>query len=483
MKRFIVCAVAFLLLLGTVLCCASCSNPQEGNESTGPVNGTTDQTTSGLPFGKENYDKEFKILYYTAAMYRDFYFDDVTEAGDLIEQALFDRRMYVEDYLGVEVIGVAESNKEDSIATVLSRDNLAGMDNYQLALTHGYIGLGTMLSQGSVIDLYDLEYVSFNEDYYNINAINNLSIGGKVYFGSSDFNIADVCAVFFNKTMYDAQDFDETPYDLVRDGKWTLENFKILCSNVQENLGDPVWDKNDKYGLGVRADWEFIPLVDACNVEWLIGGSNKSLNMGPNNERYQAVYDWCEEVADAGWSYMYNYGDDDNKVTIADGRFLFTMEAVKNAYKYLASEVKFGVLPYPKFDEAQTEYYSLDASGFFCVPTTAQNQEMVGKVIECLSYYSADTIHLAYYERLLGTRVAEAPDDAEMLANYVFGNITSNAAFNYSAKANQPLGILVYTIPKMLRAKLNGTTIDTIATNWASYKVAAQGVIDSTINQ
>ena len=211
MKRILVCAVAFLLLLGTVLCCASCSGSQGGNEATGPANGNTNQETNGLPFGKENYDKEFKILYYTSAMYRDFYFDDVTEAGDLIEQALFDRRMYVEDYLGVEVIGHAESSKEDSISTVLSRDNLAGMDTYQLALTHSYVGLGTMLSQGSVIDMYDLEYVSFNEDYYNINAINNLSVGGKVYFGSSDFIISDVCAVFFNKTMYDAQDFDETP--------------------------------------------------------------------------------------------------------------------------------------------------------------------------------------------------------------------------------------------------------------------------------
>ena len=53
---------------------------------------------------------------------------------------------------------------------------------------------------------------------------------------------------------------------------------------------------------------------------------------------------------------------------------------------------------------------------------------------------------------------------------------------NYTG-GNMPLGILVYTIPKMLRAKLNGDTINTIATNWASNRIAAQAVIDSTINR
>ena len=107
---------------------------------------------------------------------------------------------------------------------------------------------------------------------------------------------------------------------------------------------------------------------------------------------------------------------------------------------------------------------------------------MVGKVLECLSAYSADTVNVAYYERLLGSRVADAPDDAEMLDKYIFGTITLNPAFNYCEKANMPLGILVYTIPKMLRAKLNGTAIDTIATNWAAYRGPAQQVVDNTIN-
>ncbi len=474
--------IAMLLLLCMTACVFACTKDDPQEITTPDI--TLDETKPGLLFGQEDFDKDMTVLYYNSEIYNNFYFDEVTEAGDVIKSALVERRFLVEEYLGVDVSGKSEG-AEASIATALQRDQLAGLDQYQAALTHSYIGLGNLLSQGSVMDLYDLEDISFDEDYWNLDAIESLEIGGKAYFGSSDYNIADVQTVFYNKGLYEQVGLQENPYDLVREGKWTLETFMELCAvdGATKDNGDKEWTKEDSYGLGVRADWEFIPLVTACEIEWLTGSGYRTLNMGPGNQKYQDLYEIVEELADAEWSYMYNWGDNDNKVTIADGRFLFTMEPVKYAYKYLTTEVKFGILPYPKFNEEQKDYHSLDASGVLCVPVTVKDKEMVGKTLECLAYFSADTVNVAYYERLLGTRVANAPDDAEMLDTYIFGKIAMEPVYNFSEKANMPLGILVYTIPKMLRAKLNGTTIETIATNWAANRVAAQQVIDNTINR
>ncbi len=479
-KKILAQTISVLLLLAMTLCLFAC----KGDEAVDSGSTSVDTKVDGieLAFDKENYGKDLTVLYFTSSIYKNFFFDDVTEAGDVIKAAIVERRAMVQDYLGVNVVGIAEGSAENSIVTALSRDILSGIDQYQVALTHSYIGLGNLVTQEYIIDLYDLEDISFDDEYWNMDAIEALEIGGKAYFGSSDYMIADVQTIFFNKDMYAEFQIADDPYELVRNGEWTLERFMQLCSNVAVNEGDPKWDKEDTYGLGVRADWEFLPLVDACEVEWLTGSGYRTLNMGPNNERYQNLYEKIEEMADAEWSYMYNFGDNENKVTIADGRFLFTMEPVKYANTYLASGVKFGMLPYPKYDTDQTEYHTLDAGGMMCVPTTAQDTDMVGKVLECLSAYSADTVNVAYYERLLGSRVADAPDDAEMLDKYIFGTITLNPAFNYCEKANMPLGILVYTIPKMLRAKLNGTAIDTIATNWAAYRGPAQQVVDNTIN-
>ena len=480
MKNILTRVLAMLLLLGMVACLFACKNEEPAPQETLE---TADSDEIKLPFKKENYQKELTMLYYTSTLYRDYHFEDVTEAGDVMKQSLTDRRLMVEDYLGVYVVGKAESSSEISVFNAVQRDALAGIDQYQVALTHCYLGVTGLVTSNLIRDLYELPDISFNEDYWRMDAIEALEVAGCAYFGSSDFLISDVVAILYNKEMYTDYEITEDPYDLVRDGKWTMEKLMQFSSLVAENNGDDAWTKEDTYGFAARADYEFLSFIDACDVEWLTGSANKTLNMGPNNERYQAVYDKIEELADADWSYLYNFGDNENKVTISDGRFLFSMEPLRHARNHLDSEVKFGVLPVPKFNEEQDDYKSCDFGGMFCVPNAAKDIEMIGKTLECLSAYSADTVNVAYYERLLGRRVAEAADDAEMLDTYIFGKITFNPAYNYSEKANMPLGILVYTIPKMLRAKLNNTQIDTIAVTWAANKIAAQNIIDITINK
>ena len=39
---------------------------------------------------------------------------------------------------------------------------------------------------------------------------------------------------------------------------------------------------------------------------------------------------------------------------------------------------------------------------------------MVGETVELLAYYS-DDVNVAFYEKLLGKKVADAPDDRRML--------------------------------------------------------------------
>ena len=482
--RVISALLMLCMLAGMAVGMVACKDKNNGDENTGSF---VSSDGADLPFAKEdNGGKEFKILYYTNTTYKNFFFDDVTEAGDVIKAALVERRLLVEDYLGIQLKGVAESNKENSIYDAIYRDTMSESDNYQVALTHSYIGLGNLATQGYIKDFYDFEHISLNDEYWNVDAMEALEIGGKAYFGTSNFMVNDLCAVFYNKKMYEEAKITENPYELVRNGEWTLEKLMELSSKVYvDKNGDQKYDKEDIYGFVSRADWEFIPLIDSCEVQCLTGSSRKVLNMGANNDRYQTLYDTVEDIEEAHWSYMYNFGDDKNKVTIADGRALFTFDQLRYAPNYLSSGVSFGVLPYPKLEKGQTtDYHSLDAGGMMCIPNTVQNEDLVGKVLECLSYYSADTVRIAYYERLLGSRVADAVDDAEMLKDYIFSKVSLNPAFNYCGKATEPLGILVYTIPKMLRGKLNGDSeIQTIATNWASNMVKAQEVIDNTINK
>lgn len=74
-------------------------------------------------------------------------------------------------------------------------------------------------------------------------------------------------------------------------------------------------------------------------------------------------------------------------------------------------ETDFGIIPYPKYDENQSEYHSR-ARYYFpsVVPATCQDTDFVGYMLETLNYESYKTVIPAYYETALKTKYSR---DAE----------------------------------------------------------------------
>ena len=61
-------------------------------------------------------------------------------------------------------------------------------------------------------------------------------------------------AILFNKELH-AQYNLENLYQMVYDGRWTLDQFAQLCKTVTEDMNqDSVMDQNDRYGLLVWID-------------------------------------------------------------------------------------------------------------------------------------------------------------------------------------------------------------------------------------
>ena len=489
-------AIRFLLLL---LCAAmlvpffaACGNKDDpkdpGKESTATSQNQQQTTVEQGPeflFDKTDYYDDFNFLR-AASQYRNLYFTDTgSDDSDIILSALYERDALVMEYLGVSIHSKTKDGLTDTgLVDEVRTNNMSDMKEYDAVLTHNYLGITAFISEDLLFDLYQMDDdIDFEADYWNLDAIEALEVRGKAYLALNDFMINSPCAVFFNKGMMKRYQIAEDPYELVRNGEWTLDKFFELTTRVSEENGDGVWDKNDIYGFGLYADWYPIQLVDSCEVEWLTPGpGQRFLNMSSKNQRYMTVYEKIQQMANAPSTYMWNWGDTENKINITDDRFLFTFAPVKDAYNYRGSDVKFGFLPYPKFDTDQKEYHSTEWSGMLCVPKRLKNEKMTAQTLECLAAFSTDTIRPAYYEKLLGTRLADEPDDADMISNYIFGNIVLDPAWTFQTKANEPIGILAYTIGKMLRNTLNKDPIDSIATNWEKYGSAAQKEIDKYIN-
>ena len=154
----------------------------------------------------------------------------------------------------------------------------------------------------------------------------------------------------------------------------------------------------------------------------------------------------------------------------ADGRVAFTLvthlgDQVKPA---IENDVSYGIVPYPKVNVEQENYYGACTDYLFTIPMTIRDNERVGAVLEAMAYAGYKHIRPAYCEQTLKTRFATDPDCAEML-NLIFDNRVISFSYLYSG----------------MQANLIAKTVQTM--NVASYlraqSRAEQKVLDKTISK
>ena len=115
----------------------------------------------------------------------------------------------------------------------------------------------------------------------------------------------------------------------------------------------------------------------------------------------------------------------ESPVPMSSGRVLFHTDPLSVSMRIRATELDFGILPYPK-REGMDEYLSLSWNGFMVVPTTA-DLDKVGIVSEALAAQSYRHVIPAYYDILLTHQLIRDEESREMLdiifsgATYCFG--------------------------------------------------------------
>jgi hypothetical protein len=103
---------------------------------------------------------------------------------------------------------------------------------------------------------------------------------------------------------------------------------------------------------------------------------------------------------------------------------LFYMQIMELVVRLRAMEIDFGVLPYPKLDASQENYYSTVGSwhsGFICVPIGQEDQSRTGAILEALAAESMYTLLPAYYDIALKGKLVRDEESEEML-DLIFGS-------------------------------------------------------------
>ena len=192
-----------------------------------------------------------------------------------------------------------------------------------------------------------------------------------------------------------------------------------------------------------------------------------------NKQRMSDIVDKVYNLVRSEYAYMPK--DKNPSPTMGNGRALMTINGTYWLSNLLSTGVDFGVLPYPMYDEAQQEYHSLQWGGYICVPSymgEGNRPTMIGETLEMLSYYSEE-VNIAFYEKMLGKQVAEAPQDRKML-DIVWDSVCSELALTYYSIIKDD-NAYVYCLGKLTA---EGTT-----TNLSSYVARTQNSINNGLKK
>ena len=429
-----------LLLGGTLAALASCQSSENtvDNETTSSSSDTTvaeqTETEEAIEpsFEACNYDgATFHIYAPDWGLYRNYFFAD-EQTGDAMNDAIYERTLMVEEYLGIDITHSSGATEDLNVMNLMQQTVMSGDDAYQLVLTHCIQDVGSMLTAGLLYDWNNLEYCDLSQDYWNQSCNNNLSINGHQYYAVSDFMLPDPNCVLFNKGMIENYSLDD-PYELVRSGEWTLEKMIEMGSAVTSDLdGNSVWDINDQYGIGTANDWYWNSLIYSSGLSLIDRDEQGNFELAINNDDMYTLVEIVDNLVNgSNDAYLYDFNiPEEEKLMISRGQSLFQFESFNRLNLLRDSEVEYGILPYPKLKASQDGYYTNDWSGLMAIPKTITNPEMVGKACELLAIYSRETTIPAYYDLVLGTKLSRDEDSREML-ELIFDNIVYDPGVNY----------------------------------------------------
>ncbi|MCL2815993.1 MAG: hypothetical protein FWD23_15465 [Oscillospiraceae bacterium] len=373
--------------------------------------------------------------------FHNFDIDAESITGDPVNDAVYDRNRKLEAKYNVVICQILQDDPAAALQKLIKADE----DEYSLAFI-AQDKVGAMATLGSFCDLYRLKYVDFAKPWWNRQVNDAVSVRGRLYYTTSDFNMMDknrTYLLMYNKEM--AQSFSlGNFYDLVYENKWTVDKMTELCKAVAGDTdGDGVMTEEDRWGLVMDSYNSFYTFFAACGNYMFTKDADDCPELSLKNERAVSTVDKILNLANNKMTSFYAedfVGISANPYSIPgnvfrSGRALFTSSFTHTLqFTTRESDVDFGVLPFPKYDENQKDYIGVPDSFYsplFAVPVTVQNADFAAFMLEALSAASKYDVLPYFYETATKTKYTKDEDSPKML-DIIFNGIRRDLGIIYN---------------------------------------------------
>ncbi|MCR5264004.1 MAG: hypothetical protein K6D94_09030 [Clostridiales bacterium] len=350
--------------------------------------------------------------------------------GEIINDTVYERNRFVEQKLNVKIT----SQDTDQAMNLVSKSVKAGADEYDMVWER-MNQLIAASQNGYLHRIDDISTISWDPKWWDSNSIDAFTINGKLFFVCSDINVHTVegcSAMYFSKTLIGNHGL-ENPYQLVRDGKWTIgkmgEMMKVVAADTN---GDGKRSDGDTFGL-ITGIGQYLSLVNGAGVQLVYktseGGSDDFVLNIANDKVVEVTEMVSSLINDKNLSVIVNDDSWGYNSFYTDHSLFYIMQLGSVVGMRDKMESDFGILPFPMYSESQGYYTtSMEATAqAMCIPASSPSADKIGEIAEAMAIYSDAFLTDAYYETTLKGKIARDEDTNEML-----DILTATRTFDYS---------------------------------------------------
>ena len=385
------------------------------------------------------------------------------ETGDTINDAVYKRNSVIEEKFNCTIV----EKKEGDLNGRLKRIVRAGDPDVDAATPRLFGALKDLTVSNYLIEFSNLAYIDLSKPWWDQNCVRDMSIANKLFGVASDMTLMDkdsTSAMVFNKKLQ--ADYQiENIYQLVTDGKWTLDKLLELAKVVSIDVdGNGTMDDKDAYGLLYQRDSmtsflsgcnEFVSRKDENDFPVMTLNTPKALEV--LDKLYDILYDenYCFNVMKFFDRIGKDFTEGMNGIFQND-RALFMWIRMADVENLRSMDTDFGILPIPKYNEQQKDYLQTVnpyVGIVTVVPQSAASIENSGIILEAMAYESKYILQPAYYEVALNTKIARDEESGKML-DIIFGNRAYDMGEIYNfGEIGRELPIMTMTFDRNIVSK------------------------------
>ena len=475
----------FLAALIAVSALASCGGTSEPNDEATSSGG---ETSAGVEeeytFSKAYDGQEIRVLNIDDCYSMHARIDTRETNGDVLNDTQYNAVRKLEDKMGIKWV---ETNMEvlDEVPEAVRQMVTAGDDLYEIVYQSNSRFYSAFTSENYYYNLLDYSEAQLDREWWLQNFNSLMTVNGKLYAGLGYSHLCCIDSIgmlYFNQDMAENLKLD-MPYDLVRNGTWTIDVLNTYCKAAANLNGDAKFEWKDDgacvWGISVASN-SGANMLHYFGEDTITNQNGKAVLTGGSTDRF---FEGCEKIANMlgatdGSIYLGHFSGDDAAGSYINcfeaQRALFGASEVAKANRMRNLDFMFGALPYPKLDEKQERYYvglSYPACGV-AIPVTCNDPVRSAVVGDAVNYIYYKDVWPVFSEVTLKAKNLRNDDSIEML-----GIILESAAPNlgdvYSVGTD-------YT--NALSAKLRAGDAG-VASLLASYKDAIDADLEKVNNQ